>query len=189
MATYSIYRETALPSELQPNSIYLIAPTTTTKYVEVYVTGLTKEVVRRTIKESDVQLMIDASITNSGGNNLIIVANITERDALTLTDNTFCYVQDATGDVTVASGAALYLWDKTAQQWLKVAEYESMDVVLDWNKIQNKPTSSVAEIDDAVSKKHTHSNKTQLDKITEDAQGNILYGGNRPTIEWTSTTW
>jgi hypothetical protein len=84
MATYSIYRETALPSELQPNSIYLIAPTSTTKYVEVYVTGLTKEVVRRTIKESDVQLMIDASITNSGGNNLIIVANITERDALNL---------------------------------------------------------------------------------------------------------
>ena len=37
----------------------------------------------------------------------------------------------------------------------------------DWANITNKPTSSVSEIDDAVSKKHLHSNKTTLDNISD----------------------
>jgi hypothetical protein len=40
MATYSIYKETALPGTLQPHSIYLIAPAANPDYVEMYVTGV-----------------------------------------------------------------------------------------------------------------------------------------------------
>jgi hypothetical protein len=36
-----------------------------------------------------------------------------------------------------------------------------------WNDIINKPTSTVTDIDDAVSKKHEHSNKTILDNMEE----------------------
>ena len=40
-----------------------------------------------------------------------------------------------------------------------------MDVIVDWANITNKPVSSAASIDDAVSLKHSHTNKTQLDLV------------------------
>lgn len=36
-----------------------------------------------------------------------------------------------------------------------------------WDKLTSKPASSIADIDDAVNKKHTHSNKAQLDLVTD----------------------
>ena len=49
---------------------------------------------------------------------------------------------------------------------MKTAEAESMDVVLKWSGLQDKPTATVLEIDDAVSKKHEHANKAAvLDKL------------------------
>jgi hypothetical protein len=51
-------------------------------------------------------------------------------------------------------------------------------VQLQWSDILGKPTSSVADIDDAVTKRHTHSNKTQLDLISENGtSGNLEYDG------------
>lgn len=38
------------------------------------------------------------------------------------------YVVDASGDATVTTGAAMYVWDGTT--WKKIAEFESMDFVL-----------------------------------------------------------
>ena len=40
-----------------------------------------------------------------------------------------------------------------------------------WETIANRPTSSVIDIDDAVSKKHAHSNKVTLDRISENPDG------------------
>lgn len=189
MSTFNIFKETALPSELVANSIYLIAPVANPTQLEVYVTGKTKDVVRRTINKADVQLMIDSSGSSGGTNNLIIVADIAERDALTLTQNTFVLVTDASADPTVDVGAALYVWNNTAQAYTKIAEYESMDVTLKWDDIQGKPTSTPAQIDSAVTNSHTHTNKTQLDKIGQDAEGNFTYGGTSVKIEWDSTQW
>lgn len=95
-----------------------------------------------------------------------VKADINERNAIEspkIGDQ--CWVIDATGDSTVTTGAALYIWDNI--EWKKVSEVESLDVVLDWADIQNKPTSSVTDIDDAVTKKHIHTNKdTVLDKLS-----------------------
>ena len=44
---------------------------------------------------------------------------------------------DATGDSTVASGGASYIYD--GSNWIKISEFESMDVLVDWIDIQNKP--------------------------------------------------
>lgn len=67
-----------------------------------------------------------------------IVDSITARDGLA---DPFAglsvYVKDASADSTVNSGGAYYLYDGAA--WVKTAEAESMDVVLDWNAIQGKP--------------------------------------------------
>lgn len=49
------------------------------------------------------------------------------------------YVKDATGDETVNRGGAYYIWDGLA--WLKTSESESLDVVLNWDAIEGKPTT------------------------------------------------
>lgn len=47
---------------------------------------------------------------------------------------------------------------------------------ISWSELQGKPSSSVADIDDAVTKKHEHVNKTVIDKFTESA-GKPLFNG------------
>lgn len=82
-------------------------------------------------------------------------------------------VVNATGDDTVDTGWAIYrrLADatdlSTIGAWQKIAEKESLDVVVNWANIDGKPNSTVADIDDAVDKKHTHENKATLDKFID----------------------
>lgn len=59
------------------------------------------------------------------------LATVTEK-----TEGTTVLVIDATGDATVSSGAAQYVWDGTS--WLKIAEVESLDLVLDWANVSGK---------------------------------------------------
>lgn len=80
------------------------------------------------------------------------VANIAERNAITETFRGLSvFVEDATDDPTVSSGGAFYIFNGTS--WIKTAEAESLDVVLQWVNIQNKPTTlSGYGIIDAVNK-------------------------------------
>lgn len=61
-------------------------------------------------------------------NSAVYAANIAARNALTLTKNTFVMVADATADATVDTGAALYFYNLATTSYVKVAEYESMDL-------------------------------------------------------------
>lgn len=97
-------------------------------------------------------------------------------------------MQDATGDATVASGGATYLYNVAGAAWVKISEAESMDVSLNWAALVGRPSSAVADIDDAVAKRHTHANKTELDKIGE-AGGELTYNGAQVKTEWGSTGW
>lgn len=63
-------------------------------------------------------------------NSAVYAATIAARDALTLTKNSFVMVADATGDATVAAGAALYFYNVDLASFTKVAEYESMDLTI-----------------------------------------------------------
>ena len=186
MATFQIFRETAIPSTLQPSSLYFIAPPSNPDFVEIYLSNSAGTALKRVIQEADVTALIASS---GSGNELQIVNTIAERNALALTKNTQVYVVNATGDNTVASGGATYLYNFTASSWIKVSEAESLDLVLSWANITGKPTSNVTDIDNAVLLRHTHSNKTQLDLIGEDINGNLTYNGNLPNIEWTSVNW
>ena len=49
-----------------------------------------------------------------------------------------------------------------------------------WNNIDNKPQSSIEDIDDAVSKKHLHSNINTLDKLSENSDKLPIWNG----VEW-----
>lgn len=69
-----------------------------------------------------------------------IVEDIAERGGMVdLFEGKSVFVKDATADDTVKSGGAYYIYDGTA--WIKTAEAESLDVVLDFDSITNKPTT------------------------------------------------
>jgi hypothetical protein len=186
--TFKVFRETALPGTLQPYSVYFIAPASNPDLVEIYVTSATGAAPHRhVINKTEIQTMIDNSIQTAS--RLTIVADITARNALAPTKEVYVYVTNATGDATVASGGATYLYNPTNSTWIKTSEAESMDYVVSWASIIGKPTSTPAQIDDAVSKTHSHANKTQLDLVGQNAAGELTYNGTQVKTEWSSTEW
>lgn len=169
-----IERVTALPAVLTPSAMYIVKATEA-GLAEVYFSNSDGTEARHVINKTEINAMISTQLTNFS--NIQVVADITARDALNPTRNILALALDAAEDTTVTAGAALYVFDDATDVWHKVSEFESLDVVLQWDAIQGRPSSTVAQIDDAVSKAHTHANKAQLDKIGEDAEGNFQYNG------------
>ena len=78
------------------------------------------------------------------------VADITARDAIVnLYDNKLVFVIDASGDTTVTSGWAMYIYNSTTLTWTKIVDGESLDIQLTWDNIENIPTAFPPET-------HTH---------------------------------
>ena len=176
--TYQIRKSTAVPTTpTTPNTFFYVAPTGNTTDVELYVSDKTGNAVRRIINETDVKALIQqATLAGSATAKYMVVADINARNGLT--DKTApVFVKNASADPTVKAGGAFYIWDTIGNEWVKTAETESMDVVLKWADITGKPTSTVTDIDNAVSLRHNHSNKTQLDLIGATADGKITYNG------------
>lgn len=169
-----IERVNALPATLTGSTMYVVK-STEAGLADVYFTNNAGTEARHVIKKSEINDMITNSI--SSFSNIQMAADITARNALAPTRNVLSLVLDATGDATVTSGAALYLYDVATTTWHKVSEFESMDVTLTWDAIQGRPTSTVTQIDDAVAQAHSHANKAQLDKIGEDGDGLFQYNG------------
>lgn len=182
---FKIFKETVVPTSWLPNSVYYIKTAGST-HMEIYTTS-SNGTPQRIINEADITAMIASGIQAS--NTLKIVATIAELVALNPTVTTAAYVTDATGDNTVASGGAYYLYNTVTSAWIKTGEAESMDVVINWAAIQNKPASTVAQIDQAVTDSHTHANKTSLDKIGQNANGHLTYDGQLPYTGWETTSW
>lgn len=94
----------------------------------------------------------------------------------------FAWVDDASGDPTVGTGGALYRIKD--DKLIKMLETEGMDQIfgsdVPWDKLLNKPESTVIEIDDAVAASHTHENKNLLDSIVKD--GNNVKVGDDTVI-------
>ncbi|WP_028627518.1 hypothetical protein [Metapseudomonas resinovorans] len=188
MAQIAFYKVATLPGSLVANAFYYVE---NGNYAESYLTNSAGEA-----KSIGNSAMINALITEalsslpSSGAPVLFVADIAARDALepSLEGAVFVLVQDATGDPTVDAGAALYAWNPATTSWLKVAEYESMDVTLTWDAIQGRPTSTPAQIDSAVGQAHSHANKTTLDKFSELA-GALRYNGAAIPAEWNTTNW
>lgn len=190
MADYLVHKVTALPSNLQPHSIYLVAPTAgPADYLEIYVTDAAGTATRKTLTRPQIQAMIDAAVASASGGGTVFVDDIAGRDALTPDNAQRVYVVNATGDGTVATGGAEYIWRASPGLWIKLSEAESQDLVQAWANIIGKPDSSPAAIDDAVTKRHSHANATQLANIGEDQEQNLTYRGARPRIAWDTANW
>jgi hypothetical protein len=188
MAQLKFFKVTSLPSTLEADSIYFVQNAT---FCESYVTTGAAE--PRSLGNS---AMINALIADalnslpSSGAPVLFAADIAARDALepSLEQAVFVLVQNASGDPTVTTGAAMYAWNPATTSWLKVAEYESMDVTLTWDALQGKPTSTPAQIDSAVGMAHSHANKSTLDKFTESG-GLPRYNGAPIPMEWGGVNW
>jgi hypothetical protein len=92
------------------------------------------------------------------------IADIPSRDAVDEADRHFIYVVlDASGDATVESGAATYSWDDTNSVWVKLSEFESMDI--DFSVFFNKTTETLDDIADGTQYiRFTPAERTKLAK-------------------------
>lgn len=80
------------------------------------------------------------------GNNGIIVDTYTQMLALPTPANMLrCYVRDATGDTSVASGGAYYLYDAAQTRWVKTSEEESLDIIQDASHLKVIPRTGFLE--------------------------------------------
>lgn len=50
---------------------------------------------------------------------------------------------------------------------------------ISWNRIEDRPYASISALDDAVLKKHIHENKSVIDKLSENEDGQLLYNGEQ----------
>lgn len=80
----------------------------------------------------------------SGATVTRIVATIDGRDALAdLKTGLQVWVVDATADTSVSRGGAKYLYNAAGNhgtgEWIKTAETESMDMIIQWSVLQNVP--------------------------------------------------
>ena len=159
-----------LPAIFEATTMYLLK-SEENDLMEIYVSSMDGSSIRHIITKDDVALMISEAL--AGFNTAKVVQNITERDALNPTTITQVLVIDASDDPTVSGGSATYIFDNA---WYKISESESLDVVLQWANITDKPLSDVIDIDDAVSKRHSHLNKVTLDDLG-DVNGFLTYKG------------
>lgn len=188
MAQMKFFKVLTLPETLEGNAFYYIA---NGEYAESYLTngsGVPKGLGNTAMINALINAALAAS--QSAANEVEIVATIAARDTLfaAATANKIALVINATGDSTVASGSALYAYAKTGNTVYKVAEYESMDVVMTWAGLQGRPSSSAAQIDSAVAASHAHSNSAVLDKLSE-AGGLLQYNGAPLTTDWATNNW
>lgn len=188
MSTYNAHKVTAVPAAYAANDVFFVAPTNDAEALEIYVANSAGTALRRISTKADVQGMIDASIELVGTG--LIADNISERDALTAPkDAQQILVIDATDDPDVESGAATYVYKADTAEWIKISEAESMDVVATWSAITGKPNAAPIDIDSAVTQMHSHSNKSQLDLIDQDANGDLLYNGALVRAGWANEAW
>ena len=149
-----IRRVNVLPVPLQADTLYFHPAVVSGKSfaagamnagLVVTLTGATAEVVHSSvdpttvfswinskIQEADIPGQVTAALAGfSPGSSTSFVENIFERDQIEVTSVMFCYVVDATDDPSVTSGSALYIskiLPGNDWEWIKVAEYESLDI-------------------------------------------------------------
>jgi hypothetical protein len=188
MAQVKFYKVTALPGTLEANAFYFVS---NGNHTESYLTD-NAGVARGIGNTAMINALIDQALANWSGaaSTVSIVADIAARDALiaTLDANTMILVVDASADASVGSGSALYAYAADTSTIYKIAEYESMDVVLQWSDLQGGPTSTPAQIDNAVSMAHSHANKATLDELGEDAEG-LTFKGQGVSSRWATNNW
>ena len=183
MAFLNFERVNALPATLTASTMYMVKGADASLLELVVagneypdpVSGLPTFDTRHILNKSEITTMISTALADF--NSVEVVSDIAARDALPDDSSFMCLVLDATADPSVESGAATYVWHEAAGEWVKVGEMGSLDVTLQWNMIQGRPNSTSAQIDDAVSKAHSHANIDVLNGLSVNGGGNLMFNG------------
>ena len=181
-----VHKVNALPGVLEASTLYLVKSADAT-LLDLYVSSSNGLEARHIVSKTEIQSMVNTAV--AGASNIFVVADIAARDALAPAVVTQAIVVSAVADPTVKLGAATYVYDPVGDAWQKIAEHESMDMTLSWADIVGRPTSTVAEIDDAVGKRHAHANSATLDKFAQDGNGQVTYDGKNIHVYLSSDQW
>lgn len=130
-----------------PNTIYMVTTGVRPDDFEIYVSNAGGTAAKNTLSRTAVDNLIAAAFGNYDSG--VIVADFAALNAMNPTKYTQALVIDATGDATVSSGAATYVYSVAQTKWIKISEAESMDVIPKWDLIQDRPEASVTAIDAA----------------------------------------
>ncbi len=124
----NIAKVTTLPATLAASTMYLV-PNVMSGFLDIYVTDNTGATINRTVSKQDVA---------TAGSVDQIFADYASLTAYAPTSIEIAYVKDASGDSTVTSGGALYIWDTSlaTPAWTKMSES-----TLFWADIQNIPAA------------------------------------------------
>lgn len=161
-----------VPLIKEPSTLYFIQASDA-DLMDVLITDQSGDELYRVVTKDDIVGLIGQSITSTGG--ITVVLNLIERDALNPTAVSLVLVLDASDDITVTAGSALYVYSPDLLSWIKLSEYESLEGNLNWAAILNKPSSSVSQIDALVTQQHNHTNLTVLDKLSEDVNQSFSF--------------
>jgi len=173
----------SLPATYEGSTMYMVADSVNAALFEMYLSSADGTTVRHLLNKSEIQTMINTSVAGSiaGMGTMSVVTDIAARDALNPATVSLALVLNATADTSVTNGAATYVYNTTTSAWIKIAEYESLDVVLQWSNIVGRPTSTPAQIDAAVTGNHNHGNKPVLDGLSIASGGsNRLLSAGQP---------
>lgn len=175
-----------LPNPVEPNTIYAVAEPAT-GLMALYLSNYHGSGTRMLPSGYHVLEMVTEAIASI--NNIQIADTYAQLSQFVRDKPYLVLVTDASDDPSVNSGSAIYFYNTVEARWAKVGEYESMDMVFQWDAIQGGPVSSAASIDSMVNQRHSHTNLAQLDKVGQDAEGKFMYGNQyvRPIIK--SVDW
>lgn len=189
MATTNIkiHKVNSLPAVFDASALYMVK-SAHPDHFDFYISTADGTAARHILNKDEIQGMIDASV--GFANAPVKIANtIADRNALNPIVNTQVLVLDATGDATVANGAATYIYDVATFTWYKITEHATLTLTYDWNSLTGKPVSSVASIDDAVAKRHSHANQTTLALLGQDVNGALTFNGEAVKVNLTEEAW
>lgn len=179
----TFHRVLSVPDDLEVGGIYFVRKEG--NLADLFVVG--SDGVRVDIlSDLYVDARVDAKI--AGLSVLKVVADVSGRDAIASpNEGEQVYVLDASGDSTVDSGAAKYIYDGSG--WVKVYEEEGIDIdfslmSVGWGQLTGKPASVVSMIDEAVDKRHGHGNKGLLDDFFLDTAGRLSFVGDGNVVSY-----
>jgi len=128
-----IIKVLSLPATLAPNTIYATRDGESGSIL--HLTNRLGSVVFSTPSLA----VIDSRVASVTGGIVVYPTYAAMTGATAPTTNVMIHVIDATGDTTVLDGGATYLYVVATTSYVKISEFESMDLILTWENILNKP--------------------------------------------------
>lgn len=175
---------TLKPTTLLRNTLYYFKDAGAVKHSLTDGMGVPMSLGESSSPALDIEMIIRAS---SQVDIVKDIRTMNETIIATPIDSVFLVV-DASS-VGLRNSGGLYVFSSALGQTVLVAEYVSLPKIITWDELIGNPESTPAAIDEAVSHMHGHTNKTTLDKWSEDPLGIPLFDGERVNPVWKTRTW